>query len=109
MFNVMFIIVFIIVICGIITTFVTGISQWHKNNQSPVLNVHAVVCDKRVVEDSHMGADNMMFYDETYYVTFRFDSGDTSEFVVGHGEYNQLSVGTAGTLYFQGTRYLRFE
>lgn len=109
MFNVMFMLVFLIVICGFVLTLVTGISQWHENNQSPVLNVHAVVCDRNRVEERRRGADDLMFTDETFYVTFRFDSGDTSKFVVSRKVYNELANGTSGTLVFQGTRFLSFE
>lgn len=109
MFNVLFCIVALIVMIGFIVTIVNGIIQWNKNNHSPVLNVHAVVASHRLSESTHMTADNMMMTDTTYYVTFRFDSGDTSEFHVSHNEYYKLTDGDSGTLYFQGTRYLQFS
>ena len=44
-----------------------------------------------------------------YYVTFEVDSGDRIEFSMSGSEYGMLIEGDAGTLNFQGTRYLGFE
>ena len=45
----------------------------------------------------------------SYYVTFEVDSGDRIEFSMSGSEYGMLIEGDAGTLNFQGTRYLGFE
>jgi len=109
MFGVFFMLVFVIIVIGIIVVFARSIVTWHTNNESPVLNVHAVVDSKRKVESQHMGADNIMIWDTDYYATFRFDSGDTSEFHIKKSDYNYLTEGESGMLYFQGTRFLSFE
>ena len=47
MFNIMFVLVFGIVIVMFIVTAVKGIGTWHKNNNSPRLTVEATVVSKR--------------------------------------------------------------
>lgn len=59
-FEIIFIIVFVIVIGSFIVTAVKGISTWNKNNQSPRLSVLAVVVSKRteVTHHSHANASD---------------------------------------------------
>ena len=117
-FDVIFPIVFALVLGMIIFTLVQGIMTWHKNNQSPRLTVEATVVAKRVnVEHHHhhnagnaTGAHGHHTLTSTYYyVTFQVESGDRMEFHVSGSEYGMLVEGDKGKLMFQGTRYLSFS
>ncbi|GIN62331.1 hypothetical protein J27TS8_23240 [Robertmurraya siralis] len=109
-------VIFVIVIGGILFSVFKGIGQWQKNEQSPKLNVQALVKSKRadvsgssnmhLDQDHHIHSSNTH---TTYFVTFEFESGDRSEFRVSGKEYGLLSEGDIGILNFQGTRYLGFE
>ena len=114
MFRLMFSIVFFMVMATFIMTFVKGISQWNKNNNSPRLTVPAVVVAKRTNVSHHhhnTGINNHQHYhtSTTYYVTFQVESGDRMELKMSGSEYGLLVEGDAGMLSFQGTRYLGFE
>ncbi len=111
-------IIFAIVIVGIITTAVRGVSQWSRNNASPRLTVEAAVVGKRIDVTHHQhanagdqtGAHGYHTTSSTsYYVTFQVESGDRMEFSVSGAEYGMLIEGDRGRLSFQGTRYLGFE
>ena len=118
MFNIMFVLVFGIVIVMFIVTAVKGIGTWHKNNNSPRLTVEATVVSKRQNTSVHhhnnagdaTGAHGMhTTTSTTYYATFQVASGDRMELLVGGREYGMLAEGDFGELTFQGTRYLGFE
>jgi len=113
MFQLMFTLVFVIVIGTFIVTAVKGIGQWNKNNNSPRLTVPALVVAKRtnVSRHRHGGANGHHHYhtSTTYYVTFQVESGDRMELHVDGSEYGMLIEGDQGNLTFQGTRYLGFE
>ena len=117
-FDIIFPIVFTLVLGMIIFTLVQGIMTWHKNNQSPRLTVEATVVAKRMnVEHHHhhnagdaTGAHGHHTLTGTYYyVTFQVESGDRMEFHVSGSEYGMLVEGDKGKLMFQGTRYLSFS
>lgn len=112
-FNIMFIIVFVLVIGTFIVIAVKGISQWNKDNHSPRLDVMATVISKRTnVSHHHHGGVHDHHHHHTsttYYVTFQVESGDRMEFLVAGNEYGILIEGDYGKLTFQGTRYLGFE
>lgn len=116
MFNIMpifFVIFFILFIGILITQIVRGANEWHKNNESPVLTVDALLVSKR--EDVHIhhhnGTDSMAHSTSstTYYVTFEVPSKDRLEFTVSGSEYGMLAERDQGRLTFQGTRFLSFE
>ena len=116
--NVMFPIMFIIVVGIIIFSLVRGIITWNKNNQSPRLTVSVVVAAKRenITQHQHANAGDSSgahgFHTTTstsYYVTFLVESGDRIELCVSGTEYGMLVEGDTGRLTFQGTRYLSFE
>ena len=113
MFNIMFTIVFILVIGTFVVMIVKGISEWNKNNHSPRLTVPATIIAKRtnVSRHRHGGANSHHHYhtSTTYYVTFQVESGDRMEFHISGQEYGLLIEGDHGNLSFQGTRYLGFE
>ncbi|MGM9538133.1 MAG: DUF2500 domain-containing protein [Candidatus Onthomonas sp.] len=116
-FEILFMVLFLLILAMFIIAFVRGISQWNKNNHSPRLTVEATVVSRRsnvtlhqhrnCDMDASMGIQNTR--STTYYVTFQVASGDRMEFVVTGGEYGMLVEGDKGQLSFQGTRYLGFQ
>ncbi len=117
-FDILFFLIFTIIIVMFVVGAVRGIGQWNKNNHSPRLSVTARVTAKRtnVVRRQHANAGDVTgahgFHSTSttsYYVTFQVESGDRMELSVTGREYGMLSEGDAGRLSFQGTRYLGFE
>lgn len=115
MFNIMFSLVFLLVMGTFIAVAIKGISQWHKNNNSPRLTVPATVVSKRTNvsrHHHHHGADHMHHHTSTsttYYVTFQVESGDRMELSVAGHQFGLMIEGDRGKLTFQGTRFLDFE
>ena len=113
LFEVMFFLVFFLVIGVFIFTFVRGIGEWNKNNNSPRLIVDAVVVTKRNQvshhHHNHGGTGMHTTHSTTYYVTFQVESGDRMELRVSGQEFGMLVEGDFGKLTFQGTRYISFE
>ena len=107
-FEIMFFVVFALVMGVFIFTFVKGISQWDKNNHSPRLSVDATVVAKRS-HHSHHHHNHGTHHTTSYHVTFQVESGDRMELRVPATEFGILVEGDVGTLTFQGTRYLSFE
>ncbi len=113
LFEVMFFLVFFLVLGVFIFTFVKGIGEWNKNNNSPRLTVDATVVTKRNQvshhHHNHGGTGMHTTHSTTYYVTFEVESGDRMELRVGGHEFGMLVEGDFGKLTFQGTRYISFE
>lgn len=113
LFEVMFFLVFALVIGVFVIGLVRGVTQWNKNNQSPRLTVEATVVSKRADVSHHRhssGPDHMghMHSSTSYYVTFQVASGDRMELHMSGQQYGMLVEGDHGDLSFQGTRYLGF-
>ena len=112
-FPVLFTVMFVLVLGVIIVTLVRNVGQWHKNNNSPRLTVHATVVSKRQnTSVHHHHNDNTAMHTSTstsYYAPFQFDSGDRLELHVSGPDYGLLAEGDTGDLTFQGTRYLGFD
>ena len=113
-FEIMFFLVFALVIGVFLVTIVRGIGQWHKNNQSPRLTVDATVVAKRTNvsrHHHHNGAGHVghTSTSTTYFVTFQVESGDRMELRMDGYQFGLLVEGDRGKLTFQGTRYLGFE
>ena len=114
-FQIMFTLVFVLVIGMFIVIAVKGISQWNKNNHSPRLTVPATIVAKRTNVSRHHHHNHHgtgMHHTSTsttYYVTFQVESGDRMELHVAGHEFGMLIEGDRGMLTFQGTRYLGFE
>ncbi len=112
LFPILFLLIFGIVIAVFIVTAVRGVSRWNKNNQSPVLDVEALVVSRRTDVTSHLNHHDDMSSRHTstrYYVTFEVASGDRMELSVSGEEYGLIAEGDRGTLRFQGTRFLSFQ
>ncbi|MBK3494563.1 DUF2500 domain-containing protein [Viridibacillus sp. YIM B01967] len=99
-------IIFIIVFLGIIFTIVKSISQWSKNNASPILTVPAEVVTKRTKTSGGSGDSAAS---TRYYTTFEVQSGNLIELPVSGREFGILVEGDIGTLTYQGTRYKGFK
>ena len=115
-FDMLFSILFLVVLGMILYTIIGNISTWNKNNHSPRLTVPATVVAKRTEVSRHHTDNTMAHTFTTYYVTFQVESGDRIEFLVSGTEltvrgsdYGMLVEGDIGKLSFQGTRYLGFE
>lgn len=107
-FEVIFFLMFLLVLGSIIVGVVRRISQWNENNHSPRLTVNADVVAKRADVSYHHNNESTTS-STSYYVTFQVESGDRMELSVSGREYGMLSEGDYGKLSFQGTRYLGFE
>ncbi|MCD8022626.1 MAG: DUF2500 domain-containing protein [Lachnospiraceae bacterium] len=114
LFDILFPIVFILVIGVFVVTAVRGLRTWNRNNHSPRLTVVATIVSKRmnVHHYHHGGTADGVHHSSTstsYYVTFQVESGDRMELSVEGREYGLLAEGDSGKLTFQGTRYLSFD
>lgn len=110
--DIIFYIIFLLVICVFVVILVKNISQWVKNNNSPRLSVDATVVTKRTHISHHHhnhGPHAHVSHSSSYYVTFQVQSGDRMELHVSSYEYGQLAEGDRGVLHFQGTRYQGFD
>ena len=109
-FNIMFTLIFLLMFGTFIFIFISKLTQWNKNNNSPRLTVLATVVAKRMSVSSHghSSANDMHHHHSstTYYATFEVESGDRMELHVDGSEYGMLVEGDYGKLSFQGTRYL---
>lgn len=112
-FPIFFSITFVLVFGVIIFVVIKGISQWNKNNHSPVLIVDARLVAKRTdVSHYHNNTGNGAMHTSTsttYYATFEVESGDRLELCVSGYEYGMMAEGDYGRLTFQGTRFKSFE
>ena len=108
MFEIIFVLMFLLVGGMFVYVIVKGIAEWSNNNNSPRLTVPALIVAKRVkVHHHHM--ETGVHTHRKYYVTFEVESGDRMELSLPGGEYGLLAEGDRGQLSFQGTRYLGFE
>lgn len=117
-FPIMFVLVFSLIVVTFIVVLVRGVSEWNRNNHSPKLNVQATCVSKRTnvihhrepVANDISGAHGYIHSSDTvYYASFEVESGDRIEFHITGLQYGKLREGDAGTLSFQGTRYISFE
>lgn len=109
-FSLLFPIVFLFILGVFAAILMKGIGQWNKNNHAPRLSVPATVVAKRTNVSHRSGSSHhVSSTSTTYYVTFEVESGDRMELCLPGTEYGLLIEGDAGTLSFQGTRYLHFE
>lgn len=111
-FEILFFLVFFLVLGVFVVTAVRGLLQWNKNNHSPRLTVEATVVTKRYGTSTHHHNTNGMdhtTHSTYYYATFQVESGDRMELSVSGSEYGMLAEGDQGKLTFQGTRYLGFQ
>lgn len=106
--NVMIMLIFILLIGVFAAKAIIGITNWFKNNNSPVLIVEAKVVGKRS-QTSHHNHQTHTSGVTRYFATFEVESGDRIEFHLGSYEYSMLAERDSGKLKFQGSRYLEFN
>lgn len=109
---IMVLICFVVVFGTIIVRSVSGVKEWKKNSDSPILTVDASVVAKRTDVHYHHNNTNQNMHSSsstTYYVTFEVESGDRTELRMQGNQYGMLVEGDKGKLTFQGTRYLEFK
>lgn len=104
MFEIVFFLMFFLVIGVFIFIFAKGIREWTSNNNSPTLSVPAKIVDKNAITHRHHN-----HHSHLYRITFEVESGDRMELAIPRGEFGLLVVGDRGKLTFKGTRYLGFE
>lgn len=114
LFQIMFTLIFLVVMGMFVFAAVKGIAEWNKNNNAPRLTVDATVVSKRTnVSHSHHhhGSGHMVHTSAstTYYVTFQVPSSDRMELRVAGHQFGLMVEGDRGRLTFQGTRFLDFE
>ena len=108
--EILFFLVFGLVLSVFVFAFVNIVKEWHKNNNSPRLTVPARIVAKRTNVSRHKNASGHGHHTSTtYFVTFEFESTDRLELRLRGNEYGLLVEGDHGKLTFQGTRYLGFE
>ena len=107
--EVLFYLVFFLVMSVFVVTFVRMIGEWISNNNSPRLTVDANIVAKRDQVHRHRSSNGHTHRSHSYHITFQFESGDRMELRVPSHEYGLLVEGDTGKLTFQGTRYISFE
>lgn len=116
--EIIFPLIFLLVLGMFIFMFARGIHTWHNNNHSPRLTVPAKIVSKRqsTMHHSHPNAGDISgahgYHSTssiTYFITFQVESGDRMELSMSGTEYGMLAEGDEGRLTFQGTRYLAFD
>ena len=115
--EIIFPVMFILIVAMIIFTFAKGIQTWHDDNNSPRLTVPAKIVTKRqnTTHHNHPNAGDASgahgyhtTINTTFYVTFQVENGDKMEMSVPGSEYGMFAEGDEGELSFQSTRYLSF-
>jgi hypothetical protein len=104
-FAVVFVVVAVFVVGVIVTVVVKGLTQWSRNNGSPLTTVEATVVTKR---PHTWGGSGESGASTTYYATFETPTGERVELPVSGAQYGQLAEGDRGTLVHQGTRFREF-
>lgn len=102
MIEMIFPVIFILVLGIIVFTFAQGIVTWNKNNHSPRLTVEAKIVARRQ-STTHQNQPNAgdvtgahgyhTISSTSYYVTFQVESGDRVEMAVSGLEYGMSALG----------------
>ena len=111
MFEIIFFLMFFLILGVFLVMFIKGISQWNKNNHAPRLTVPVTVVSRRTDVSRHRHGDEMHHTSTStsYYVTFQVESGDRMELAMNGSQFGLIVEGDQGLLTFQGTRFLNFE
>ena len=108
-FQILFFLMFALVLGMILFTLVRNVGEWNKNNHVPRLTVDAEVVSKRMAVTRHHNQNGAGASSTSYYATFQVSSGDRMELRLNGQTYGLLAEGDLGQLTFQGTRYLDFQ
>ena len=98
--------VFFLVLAVFVFVFWQIFRRQRSNSKAPRLTVGARIVAKR--QEMRRGSGDSMGH-TWYYATFEVQSGDRFELEMEGAEFSLLAEGDAGTLTFQGTRFLGFE
>lgn len=112
LFPVIWLIMFVLIVGTIISSFVKSAKKERKNDAAPRLDVQAKVVTKRTDVSYHRHHHQNHHHTTTsthYFATFEVESGDRMELEMDGQDYGLLVEGDWGTLSFQGTRYLGFR
>ncbi|MBF0198047.1 MAG: DUF2500 domain-containing protein [Planctomycetes bacterium] len=110
---------FVFVIGSLVFKATSGVAEWSNNNSLPVLEVPAIVVNKRVDTKirrhrhnhgtNHIGHTSTSS-SNTYYITFENkDNSERHVFSVNQREFDQIIENDSGYLTHQGTRYHKFN
>ena len=98
-------IVVAIVVSVFAIVIVRGLSQWRRNNASPVVTTLARVVTKR--GEVHGGSGESRAQ-TAYFATFEMPTGDRCELALPAREFGLIADGDSGELIYQGTRFKGF-
>ncbi len=110
--------VFILFLAGFIILLVIQIRKKNRDENTPILNVPARLIKKyekirqeqQPLAGDYSGGHGFSTVPVTdYYLVFDAESGEKMAFTVEAEEYARLEIGNRGMLYYQGSRYQRFE
>ena len=85
--EVMFYMMFFLVMSVFIVTFARMIGEWIKNSTSPRLTVDATIVAKRDQMHRHTSSNGHSHRSYSYHITFQITSGDRLELRVPSHEY----------------------
>lgn len=102
--QVLFFVVFALVVGGIIVAFVRQFAHRAQNATLPEVSAAAAVADKRI-QTSGGGESSVT---QRHFVLFEQSGGERFELEVPPHEYGMLVVGDRGTVSMKGTQYLGF-
>ena len=92
-FIVVFVIIFILFLTVFVLVLVRGVRQAHRNNQSPVLVIEALVVSKR----QHISR-TYEHLSTSYYATFEAETGSRMELELSATDFGLLAEGDRGRL-----------
>ena len=94
-----------IVVAVFATVIVKGVSQWRRNDASPVLITIARVVTKR--DEMHGGTEESRAL-TAYFATFEMPTGERCELALPAREFGLIADGDTDQLTYQGTRFKGF-
>lgn len=97
-FEILFFLIFALVLCLFIVMIVRGVSQWHRNNNSPRLTVEATVVAKRIDVSHHHHGGETHHMDHLHPVLCHLSGGER---VTG---WSSPSVAGSMVSWWKGTR-----
>ncbi|WBW97537.1 DUF2500 domain-containing protein [Oceanirhabdus sp. W0125-5] len=113
MFNLMFSIVPLMMLCIFIIFILKMVTNYSRNASQPILTEHVRVIGKRTNVSSHLNSSNSNMSHRrtstTYYVAFETDAGQRLELRMSGREYGIIMEGDTGNLMYQGEWFKRFD
>ncbi|WP_246187977.1 DUF2500 domain-containing protein [Paenibacillus tengchongensis] len=85
---------------------IKGLTQWSRNNASPLVTVNCVVVGRRTEVWGGRGETSAK---TSYYITFETGEGERLELELSGSDYGVIVEGDQGRLSYQGTRFKGFQ